>query len=166
MADTPNFPPTPKWQPDFPIDIELIYKTTQYYTGGKLQFAIFENGTVVFFSQPVTNIADSAIEILNKVYYAHPDFKPVTMNDGNYIVQYSQSAFSIVFKHELEKYWHKIDENHMDALCKDEVLIDGQGRKNTFDRIGKICLFGRTKMFMDAQSPEVVMTSSDDNLTP
>jgi hypothetical protein len=29
-------------------------------------------------------------------------------------------------------------------------------RLNVFDRIGKICLFGRAKMFMDAQYPEIV----------
>lgn len=80
------------------------------------------------------------------------------MDDGNYIVQYSQPAFTIVFKEEIEKHWDYIDKNHQDGICRAEVLIDGQGRHNVFDKIGKICLFGRTKMFIDAQDPKVVKT--------
>lgn len=153
-----DFPPKPKWKPNLPIDIELIYNTTKYYTDSKLQFAIFQNGTVAYFPQKVDNIEDSAKVILDKVYNFHPDFNPKTMDDGNYIVEYSQTAFTIVFKDEIENNWDYIDKNHQDGVCRSEVLIDGQGRKNVFDKIGKICLFGRAKMFLDAQSPKVVKT--------
>ena len=39
-----------------------------------------------------------------------------------------------------------------------ETLLNGNGEPNKFDRKGKICLFGRAKMFQDAQDPKVVMT--------
>jgi hypothetical protein len=153
-----DFPPKPKWKPNLPVDIELIYDKAKYYTGDKLQFAIFQNGTVTFFSNKVDNIEDSAKASLDKIYNFHPDFKPMTMDDGNYLIEYSQPAFTIVFKDEIEKHWDYIDRNHQDGICRDEVLINAQGQHNVFDSVGKICLFGRAKMFMDAQAPKVVKT--------
>jgi len=153
-----DFPPKPKWKPNLPIDIEMIYKKARYYTGDKLQFAVFQNGTVTFFSNRVDNIEDSAKSSLDKIYNSHPDFKPITMDDGNYLIEYSLPAFTIVFKDEIENHWDYIDKNHQDGICRDEVLINGQGQHNVFDSVGKICLFGRAKMFMDAQTPKVVKT--------
>jgi hypothetical protein len=153
-----DFPPKPKWKPNLPIDIELIYNATKYYTGDKLQFAIFGNGTVAYFPERVNNIEESARIVLDKIYNFHPDFNPKIMDDGNYIIEYSQTAFTIVFKDEIDKNWKYIDNNHQDGVCRDEVLIDGQGRHNKFDKVGKICLFGRAKMFLDAQTPKVIKT--------
>jgi len=153
-----DFPPKPKWKPTLSVDIELIYTKTKYYTGDKLQFAIFQHGTVTFFSDTVDNIEESAKASLDKIYNFHPDFKPLTMDDGNYLIEYSQPAFTIVFKEEIEKHWDYIDKNHQDGICRAEVLINAQGQHNVFDEIGKICLFGRAKMFMDAQAPKVIKT--------
>jgi hypothetical protein len=151
-----DFPPKPKWKPNLPVDIDLIFEKAKYYTGDKLQFAIFRNGTVAFFSNKVDNIEDSAKASLDKIYQFHPDFKPLAMDDGNYLIEYSQPAFTIVFKDELEKHWGYIDKNYQDGICRAEVLINAQGQHNVFDDIGKICLFGRAKMFMDAEAPKVV----------
>ncbi|NVO12371.1 MAG: hypothetical protein HXX16_20625 [Bacteroidales bacterium] len=151
-----DFPPKPKWKPNLPVDIDLIYQTAKYYLDGKLQFAIFQNGTVTFFPKYVDNIEESAKASLDKIYNFHPDFNPKTMDDGNYIIEYSQPAFTIVFKDEIEKNWDYIEKNHLDGVCRAEVLTDGQGRHNVFDEIGKISLFGRAKMFLDAQTPVVV----------
>lgn len=73
-------------------------------------------------------------------------------------MEYSQPAFTIVFKDEIENHWDYIDKNHLDGICKAEVLINAQGQHNVFDGGGKICLFGRAKMFMDAQDPKVSKT--------
>jgi hypothetical protein len=151
-----DFPPKPKWKPDLKNDIEKIYNKTKYYTESKLQFAIFENGTVVMFPKKTENIEEEAKLSLNKIYTAHPDFNPSQMDDGNYIIQYIQPAFTIVFKNEIEKNWEYIDANHQDGLCGDEVLLNSKNEPNTFDIVGKIGLFGRAKMFMDAQHPKVV----------
>ena len=151
-----DFPPKPKWKPNLPVDIDLIYEKARYYTGDKLQFAVFQNGTVTFFSSKVDNIEDSAKASLDKIYNFHPDFKPMTMDDGNYLIEYSQPAFTIVFKDEIENHWSYIDKNHQDGICREEVLINAQGQHNVFDSVGKICLFGRAKMFMDAQAPRIV----------
>lgn len=150
-----DFPPKPKWKPDLPIDIDLIVEKAKYYTGQKLQFAVFGSGTVVLFPVRVDNIEQSAKAVLDKIYNAHPDMNPLTMDDGNYLVEYSQPAFTIVFKDEIETHWDYIDKNHQDGVCREEVLINAQGQHNVFDDIGKICLFGRSKMFMDGQNPKV-----------
>jgi hypothetical protein len=63
-----------------------------------------------------------------------------------------------VFKDEIENNWNYINENHQAGLCKDEVLLNSKNGANIFDRVGKIGLFGRSKMFMDAQEPLVVRT--------
>ena len=153
-----DFPPKPKWKPNLPIDLNLILEKAKYYTGEKLQIAVFEFGTVVIFPKRVTDINYSALQTLDMIYNAHPDFNPKEMKDGNYLIEYSQPAFTIVFKDEIEKYWNYIDENHMDGICTAEVLINSNGEPNVFDKIGKIGLFGRSKMFMDAQNPNVVLT--------
>jgi hypothetical protein len=120
--------------------------------------AIFRNGTIVLFANKVENIEESALSTLDRIYNAHPDFKPITMDDGNYLIEYSQPAFTIVFKDGIENHWDYIEKNHLDGICRAEVLINAQGQRNNFDKIGKICLFGRAKMFMDAQAPEIVRT--------
>lgn len=158
-----DFPPKPKWRPDLPIDIELILDRAKFYTGQKLQLAVFSHGTVVIFPDRVANITEEGLATLDRIYNFHPDFNPMTMDDGNYLLEYSQPAFTIVFKDELEKHWDYIEQNHLDGLCTSEILMNGQGEANKFDRIGKISLFGRTKMFQDAQDPKVVRTFDPQN---
>ena len=152
------FPPRPAWKPGLPTDIALIYQKAKYYTNGKWQFVIFQHGTVTFFSNRSDDIAVSSKICLDKIYHAHPDFTEMLMDDGNYLIEYSQPAFTIVFKEEIEKNWAYIEKNHQDGLCNKEVLINEAGQHNVFDKVGKICLFGRAKMFMDAQSPKIVKT--------
>jgi hypothetical protein len=151
------FPPTPKWRPNTPIDIDEIVNYSKSNIGN-MQFVVFKYGTVAFLPNRVDNVQDAALSALAKVYNYHPDFRPKTRNDGNVIVHYLQPVYNIVFKHEIETYWDYIDKNHLDGICKDEVLIDGTGQPNVLDKLGKICLFGRAKMFMDAQAPKIVRT--------
>jgi len=153
-----DFPPKPKWKPDLPINHEQVLTKAKYYTGEKLQIAILKYGTVIIFPELVNDLQKEALITLDKIYNSHPDFNPKTMDDGNYLIEYSQPAFTIIFKDEIENRWAYINENHLDGVCRDEVLINGKGEHNVFDEIGKICLFGRSKMFMDAQFPEVVLT--------
>lgn len=152
-----NFPPTPKWKPNLPIDLNLIMEKARYYTAEKLQIAVFEFGTVVIFPERVSSIHSSAIQVLSTIYNSHPDFNPKEMDDGNYIIEYTRPAFTIIFKNEIEEYWDYIEKNHLYGLCANEVLINEKGEHNVFDKIGKISLFGRSKMFMDAQNPKIIL---------
>ncbi|OEK04240.1 hypothetical protein [Roseivirga misakiensis] len=152
-----DFPPKPKWKPNPHKDLNIILEKAKYYTKEKLQIAVFEYGTVVIFPEQVTDIESSAKVTLDKIYKSHPDFNPRKMDDDNYLIEYTQPAFTIVFKEEIDSNWDYIDENHQDGICRDEVLINALGQRNVFDKVGKICLYGRSKMFMDAQFPKVLL---------
>jgi hypothetical protein len=151
-----DFPPKPKWKPNLPIDLQKTIETFAYYSEKKKTFAIFENGTCVVIPDGATNPEKQAKEILDKVYNYHPDFNPRKMDDGNFMVSYSQPAYSIVFKDEFEKNRDYIEQNHLDGIVRAEVLLNAKHEPNKFDDLGKIGLFARARMFLDAQNPVVV----------
>lgn len=153
-----DFPPKPKWKPALPIDIERTVKTFAYYCDNKKSFVVFKNGTCVIVSENSPQPGKEAEETLGKIYNFHPDFNTQAMDDRNFLVRYSQPGFSIVFKDEFEKNKDYIEQHHLEGLTRDEVLLDAQGRPNKFDDRGKIGLFGRARMFLDAQNPIVVKT--------
>jgi hypothetical protein len=151
-----DYTPRPKWSPDLRVDIDQILERAKFYTGQKLQIAIFSHGTIVIFPGRSGDITRKSLQILNKIHNSHQDFNPIAMDDGNFLIEYRQSAFTIVFKEELENHWEYIERNHLDGLCASEVSMNGQGTTYKFDSIGKIALFARAKMFQDAQNPRIV----------
>ena len=42
-----DFPPKQKWKPNLAVDIDRIVDRATFYTGQKLQLAVFSHGTVV-----------------------------------------------------------------------------------------------------------------------
>lgn len=151
-----DFPPKPKWKPNLPINVERTIQTFAHYSDKKRAFAVFQNGTCVLIPDGSADPDSTAREVLNKVYNYHPDFNPRAMDDGNFMVGYSQPAYSVVFKDEFEKNRDYIDQNHLNGLTRDEVLLNAKGEANKFDGRGKIGLFARSRMFLDAQNPVVV----------
>jgi hypothetical protein len=155
MTD-PDFPPKPKWKPTVPVDIPRTIEKFSYYTNRKRAFAIFKHGTCVLLPEGSKETEKDAKEILDKVYQHHPDFNSQAMDDGNFMVSYSQPAYSVVFKDEVEAHREYIDQNHLDGVVRAEVLLNAKGEPNKFDERGKIGLFGRARMFLDAQNPTVL----------
>ena len=92
-----DFPPKPKWKPNLPIDTDTILDRAKFYTGQKLQLAVFSHGTVVIFPNRVDDIILQGLSTLDKIYNFHPDFKPMTMDDGNYLIEYSQHSALLRF---------------------------------------------------------------------
>lgn len=151
-----DFPPKPKWKPNLPVDLQKTIETFAYYSDKKKTFAVFENGTCVVIPDGAADPEKQAKEILDKVYNYHPDFNPQKMDDGNFMVSYSQPAYSVVFKDEFEKNRDYIEQNHLDGVVRAEVLLNAKREANKFDDIGKIGLFAPARMFLDAQNPVVV----------
>ena len=151
-----DFPPKPKWKPTVPVDIPRTVQTFAYYTDRKRAFAVFTHGTCVLLPDGYKDAERDANEILDKVYRYHADFDPQAMDDGHFLVSYSQPAYSVVFKEEFETHRDYIERNYLDGVVRDEVLLNAKGEANKFDDRGKIGLFGRARMFLDAQSPVVV----------
>lgn len=151
-----DFPPKPKWKPEIPVDLAMVADRAGYYTDGQKIVVIFRHGTCVALPASQTKPEDAAKAVLNRVYNYHPDFNPQLMDDGNSIVSYSQkNCFSIVTKKEFETHREYIRKNHLDGIVRDEVLMNAEGKPNVFDERGMLGLFGRARMFMDAQKPEV-----------
>jgi hypothetical protein len=155
--DHKQFPPVPDWRPSIRQPLELIIERLQYYTDGKCDFAIFENGTCVTLPDGLSDedAKSAAKDVLLKIFHYHPDMKPRNMDDGNIVVQYNHPALNVVLSDIVKNHWAEIDRKHQHALATDEVLITPLGH-NVFDDFGKKALFGRCFMFMDAQQPIVV----------
>lgn len=162
MADS-DFPPKPAWKPNVAVDLDRTVNTFAYYTDGKARFVVFTNGTCIAVPAGATDAESHAKDVLDKIFNSHPDFNPLEMDDGNYMVTYSQKgAASIIFADEYQKHHDYIDRNHQDGVVRDEVLLNANKQANVFDDRGKIGLFGRARMFLDAQNPKVVHVHSPD----
>ena len=152
-----DFPPKPKWKPIISVDLSVIADRANYYTDRKKTVVIFHFGTCVVLPAESSKPEEEAKSVLDRVYNYHPDFNPQIMDDGNFIVTYSQpNCFSIVTKQEFEKNRDYIRQNHLDGVVSDEVLLNAEKKPNVFNDRGMIGLFGRARMFMDAQHPEVI----------
>jgi hypothetical protein len=162
-SPTADFPPKPKWKPDIPIDLDRIAKTFRYYSNNKRTFAVFKNGTCVPVDAESKQQEQDALAVLDELFNRHPDFNPLSMDDGNWMVSHSDAAYSICFADEIEANWETINKNHLDALAKDEVLLNAERKPNVFDKRGKIGLFGRARWFMDCQNPKVVRIERPDS---
>jgi hypothetical protein len=152
-----RFPPVPDWRPAIVLPIGRIAERLRYYTNGSKDFAIFQHGTCVILADGLLDgqAEQFAKKVLHQVFYAHPDMKPVSMDDGNILVRYNHPAVNIVLDDIVKEHWIEIDRHHQEALATDEVLITGLG-PNRFDDFGKKALFGRCFMFMDAQDSKLV----------
>jgi len=149
--------PTPEWRPTIQQPLDKIIDRMAYYTDGKSDFAIFQNGTCVVLPDGLSESEAevSAKKVLYEIYSYHPDMNPANTDDGNVLVRYNHPAFNIVLSDVVEKHWKEINRNHLKALSTDEVLLTPLG-SNVFDDLGKKALFGRCFMFMDAQNPRMV----------
>ena len=151
-----NLPPLPKWKPDIPIDIDRIAKTFDYYCDNNAFFAVFENGTCVPVDMNSSHPEQDAMAILDDLFHMHPDFNSLSMDDGNWMITYSDRAYSICFTDEIEEHWDLIDSRHQDCIAEYEVLLNADQKPNVFDKRGKIGLFGRARWFMDCLNPNVI----------
>ena len=152
-----QFPPVPKWQPDFTVSTEIVLDRMIYYTENKKDLVVFKNGTIVIVPDNLNDVEASnyALEVLSKIFNFHPDMKPLNMDDGNILIQYNHPAYNVVINEFANQHFKSIKTNHLDALATSEVIITNLG-SNKFDNFGMKALYGRTFMFMDAQKPEII----------
>ncbi|NDI84384.1 hypothetical protein [Undibacterium crateris] len=152
-----QFPPTPDWQPQISQPLDRIAERIRCYTNGTRDFAVFTHGTVAILPHGLNDInaKEHATQALHQVLHSHPDMNPLSMKDGNILIQYKHDIASLVLSDIADQNWAEIDKQYLRALATSEVLITPLGH-NTFDDFGKKALFGRCFMFMDAQAPKIV----------
>ena len=150
----------PDWKPDFSPSVQEILERVRYYTDGSRDIVVFRYGTCVLLEDGLSDAeaTESALSVLSQIYNYHPDMNPVSMDDGNILVQYNHPALNVVISAHAKANWKAIDSNHQRALATAEVLITPLG-SNVFNDFGKMALYGRCFMFMDAQAPEIVSIS-------
>ena len=157
-APSKDWPPVPKWRPSFGQPLDQVVDRLRYYTDQKRDFAVFTNGTCALLNPGLddSGAKAAALEIMSKVFHAHPDLTPLHMDDGNLMVRYSQPELvTVVLTKVVRAHRDEIERHHQDGLARDEVLITPLGQ-NVFDETGKAALYGRALMFMDAQTPKIV----------
>jgi len=151
------FPPVPKWRPSFVQPLDRIVGLLNYYADGKRDFAILRHGTCVILDSGLDDAAARifALQVMEKIFHAHPDMNPTPMDDGNILVSYNHPAVNVVLSDIAQDHWAEVEARHLDGLATSEVLITPLG-PNNFDDLGKQALLGRSYFFMDAQAPEVM----------
>jgi hypothetical protein len=149
--------PVPSWKPSFGQSLDRVVERIAYYTDGKRDFVIFQNGTCVILEDDLSDTEAKAVslKVLSDIIHFHPDMNPSPMDDGNVLVRYNHPAANVVLRDVAEAHWAEIEANHLQGLAPSEVLMTPQGQ-NRFDRVGKQALLGRAYMFMDAQAPRIV----------
>jgi hypothetical protein len=103
-----DFPPKPRWKPGIPIDLDRVAKAFRYYSDNKMTFAVFENGTCVPVRPESEQREQDALAVLDQLFHRHPDFNPLLMDDGNWMISHSDAAYSICFADEVESNWETI----------------------------------------------------------
>jgi hypothetical protein len=147
----------PAWRPSIRQPLIRIVECMQHYTDRSSDFVLFEHGTCVLIGRGLTDDQAewTAKECLYRVFHAHPDMRPLKMEDGNILVRYRDSVLNLVLDEVVRENWPDIVRHHAEALSADEVIMTPAGA-NRFDDLEKQALFGRCFMFMDAQHPKVV----------
>ena len=155
-APSARMPPVPEWRPDIVQPLDRLVDRLRAYTDDKRDLALFEHGTAVLLPGGLDDAAADAFahRELHAIFHRHPDMNPVPMLDGNTLVRYGDRVANVVLADVVAQHRATIDDNHLRALARDEVLLTPLGA-NLFDDFGKLALFGRCYMFMDAQAPRV-----------
>ncbi len=134
QAEVPaNFPPTPKWRPEMAVDIPRTVAAFQYYFDRKKTLVVFAHGTCVPVSPESAEPEKEAMQALHRVFHSHPDFRTMVGDDGNYLISYSDAAFTLVFRDELDPKREYVERHHL----------------------FEIGVFGRSRMFLDGKNPVV-----------
>jgi len=156
--DAASFPPVPSWKPDFAVSNDTVLERMAFYTNGAADLVVFKHGTTVVLPSGLSDedARAYAAQVLAAIFNAHPDFKPLSMKDGNILVTYNHPAFNVVVTSFVDAHLEIIMRKHLDALATDEVLITGNG-PNKFNLFDMKALYGRTFMFVDAQNPEIAI---------
>jgi hypothetical protein len=148
----------PKWEPVIPISIHKTAQIFARHTDQKRTFAVFAHGTCVVLPNGCHRKEVEAKAILDQVVHYPSDFKTEVMRDGNFLVEYSQPAYSIVLNAEVKLHREYIEFYYRDGLLRSEIPLNPNSEKtqSQISDLEKIGLLARARMFMDAQNPVLV----------
>ncbi len=131
------------------VDIDRIEKTASYYSDGKFFLEIYGNGSCVFPPVSMENKAESGGKLLAALIDHPVDFTVKEMDDHNFVIQFSNAVFAIVFADEFIERRDEISQQAENTVG-DEVVI---GRPSAPKEHMLIGLYARTRLLEDIQAP-------------
>lgn len=136
------------------VDIDRIEKTAGYYSDGKFFLEIYGSGTCVFPPVSMENKAESGGKLLAALIDHPVDVTVKEMDDHNFVIQFSNAVFAIVFADEFNERRDEISQQ-AEKAGDDEVVMGGPGAPKEHMLIG---LYARTRLLEDIQAPVLVKT--------
>jgi hypothetical protein len=151
---------------EYSIDIEKTAKTLDYYLNGKSSFIILKYGTLIgiYDHQNPIDAQRIVAERFQSLFQKDVGFNPFPMDDSNWLVEYlhpnqpnhKYNVVSIIFHEEVLRYKQEIDHSYLNYIAGDELFLDKDGQPKPFDERGKVGLFARARLFMDARDPKII----------
>jgi hypothetical protein len=132
-----------------PVDVDRIQRTIVYYANGKFHMEIYENGTCVLPKVLPDGKIESGRRLLIEISEHPIDFFVREMDDHNFVVQFSNFIFSVVFSDEYYKNRNEIIQQAR-AMITDEVLVTKPDSPPDHLYIG---LYARTRLLEDIHAP-------------
>jgi hypothetical protein len=132
-----------------PIDIDRLTKTVEYYSNGRFSSVFFKHGTCVF--PPLGGAKTEEAKNCLKNIHENQPFEVREMDDGNFIVKFTDEVFSVVFRDEFYHRKNDIIREVSRSKSTENIL----GKRNTSEDHIYIGIFARTRLIKDVHSLNV-----------
>jgi len=134
-----------------PVDFDRIKKIVDHYSDRQFFVEIYSNGTCVFPHVSMGNSVESGIGLLTALCRQPIDFIVKEMDDNNFVVQFTDSVFSVVFR---DEFIERRDEISLQAASSTggEVVL---GKPDAPQEHMLIGLYARTRLLADIQTPAI-----------
>jgi hypothetical protein len=133
------------------IDRDRLSDCVRRYSDEKFDAFLYKFGSWVFPSTSGDKLEESNRRLAD-VGAKQINFEVREMDDGNYIVRFSDKVFTVVLRDEYEKLRDQIV-SEASASVSQEVILGKNDAPKDHLYIG---LFGRMRLLRDVQEPEVI----------
>jgi hypothetical protein len=133
------------------IDKDRLADCVRHYSDEKFDAFLYKFGSWVFPSASGDKLEESNRRLAD-VGNNRINFDVREMDDGNYVVRFSEKVFTVVLRDEYETLRERIV-SEANASAAEEVILGKSGEPSEHLYIG---LFGRTRLLRDIGEPEVV----------
>jgi hypothetical protein len=136
---------------DTGIDKGRLVDCVRRYSDEKFHAFLYKFGSWVFPSSSGGNVAESNRR-LAEVVSRKINFDVREMDDGNYVVRFSEKVFTVVLRDEFERLRERVVLEASSGTSEEFIL----GKDDSRTEHLYIGLFGRTRLLQDLKEPEVI----------
>jgi len=135
---------------DSSVDIDRLAENVAYYSNGRFYVEIFGHGTCVFPS-PHGDREGEAKDCL-RALPKNNSFEVREMDDGNFVVKFTEEVFAVVFKDEFQELSEEVYSEINSSTSPEKIA----GRSDSPEVHMFIGLFARTRLIGDREAMLVV----------